>query len=128
NAPPQNAAVSLAFTDTDSTAGFINGSLLISKASDESDVTHYEIYWGQDDSTKLDGEDAIGALEATGDDLSYNFGESTEIPANATHFLVFTRNTFGEMATGTSLLIIDKGVPEETASSIAFTDSDSRGG
>src|SRR5690606_19894863 len=46
--PPVNAAQGISFTDTDGTAGEIAGIVAITKASDESDLTDYVLYWGSD--------------------------------------------------------------------------------
>src|SRR5690606_3985511 len=43
--PPLHAAAGGSFTDTDLDANQLGGSLLITKATDESDVTSYVVYW-----------------------------------------------------------------------------------
>ena len=50
---PVNAAVSLSFNDTELTGGWLTGSLSITKASDEKDVSHYSVYWGASVDRKL---------------------------------------------------------------------------
>jgi hypothetical protein len=62
--------------------------------------------------------------------LSYAVPANTTVPTSptATHFLVFTKNADGEMATGTSVAINDTGVPTSLATNITYTDSDLDGG
>ncbi len=56
---PLNAALSVGFTDLDPDAGQIEGAPTFTPASDESDVTEYRLYWGQDATTKLVGNDTV---------------------------------------------------------------------
>ena len=56
---PVNAAVSVAFTDLDPDGGQIEGATTFTPADDESDLTEYRLYWGQDDTTKLAGSDSV---------------------------------------------------------------------
>ena len=122
---PINAATSMSFTDGDSDGGEISGTLTITKSSDESDLTHYVLYWGSDSSTKQSGT-AITTIAKTGSNVTHNFSADTPIPTSpaATHLLVFTKNADGEMATGVSVAITDVGVPANAATSVAFTDTD----
>jgi hypothetical protein len=146
---PANAAVAIVFTDTDADAAEIAGDAAITMAADESDVTHYVLYWGSDADTRQN-ETAISEIEKTGTDLTYTFSADTVVgsfPGNSTadssadaitydettdattdtvtHLLVFTKNENGEMATGISIAIIP---PENAAAGISFTDTDTNSG
>ena len=66
---------------------------------------HYVLYWDSDSTTKLDS--AITEIAKTGSNLTYTISANTSIPSGATHFLVFTKNDYGEMATGVSVEIDD---------------------
>ncbi|MCB1160270.1 MAG: hypothetical protein KDK45_22395, partial [Leptospiraceae bacterium] len=98
--PPTLTASSLNFSDSDVSVGKIGGILTIGKASDESNITSYALYWGTNSSTKLSH---ITDLAATGTNLSYTFNTNTSIPSGATHFLVFTKNSAGESTNPFSL-------------------------
>ncbi|MBF0239807.1 MAG: fibronectin type III domain-containing protein, partial [SAR324 cluster bacterium] len=104
---PSVAASSITFTDTDQDTGQIAGTVAITKASDESNITHYVLYWGSSSSAKLSGQSAVASLSTTGSNLSYTIASDTSIPSGATHWIVFTKNATGEMSTGTSVAITD---------------------
>lgn len=122
---PKNPAGGIAFTDTDSAGGKLSGNITITKASIESDLTNYVLYWGQSSTTKLSTmTNPISTLSKTGSNLIHTISAGTAKPVGATHFLVFTKNDDGEMAIAKSVLIIDKGVPTNASTAIAFTDLD----
>jgi len=125
---PTHSAAMVTFSDTDVAGGFLAGEILITKAEQESDITHYVIYWGSSATSKLPAMPSLAELAANGADLSFTIAEGTEVPAGATHFIVFSCNAGGEKATGTSVLIIDVGVPTNLAAAISFTDTDLAGG
>ena len=126
---PVNPALNLSFTDSDLDGGQIGGSVTITKAGIETDLTHYVLYWGSNATTKQNLT-AIANIAKTGANVSYNFGANTVIPAapTATHLLVYTKNNDGEMATGINIAIADLGVPVNAAAGVAFTDSDTTSG
>lgn len=124
---PVNPAVSVSFSDTDLLGGKISGAIEISKASDESDFSHYVVYFGSSDSTKQ-SQHPIVSLEKTGQNLTHILPAGTNKPADATHLLVFTKNADGEMAAGVAAEIIDKGPPINAAVSVAFADTNLNGG
>ncbi|MGK5091252.1 DUF1566 domain-containing protein [Deltaproteobacteria bacterium TL4] len=96
-------AARVAFTDTDPDTGEIGGVVTITKAGNESEVTHYVLYWGSNATTKLSGYEALSSIAKTGSDLTYSFNENTSIPSGVNYLLVFTRNDAGEMTTGVSI-------------------------
>lgn len=124
-AVPTHAAAGVSFTDTDSDGSEIAGTFQITAASNESDVTHYVLYWGSGASVKQ-SQTPIVTIAANGTNRSYTFSSDTTIPTSpqATHLLVYTKNATGEMATGVSYLIVDLGVPIHTATSLTLTDTD----
>ncbi|MEE8058992.1 MAG: hypothetical protein V3T17_14325 [Pseudomonadales bacterium] len=81
----------LAWTDADLDTGEISGTLTVTKANDESQITHYAVYWGESANTKLATEEQITLLEVTGSDLSHDFAADTAVPDGATHLLVYTQ-------------------------------------
>ncbi|MCB1160368.1 MAG: hypothetical protein H7A25_20420 [Leptospiraceae bacterium] len=103
--PPTEKASSISFTDTDTTEGKIGGIINIGKASDESNILSYVLYYGKDANTKLGT--AIISFDAAGKDLSYTIPAGTSIPTGATHILVFTKNVAGEMDTALNTALND---------------------
>ncbi|NBX18894.1 MAG: hypothetical protein EBR09_16200, partial [Proteobacteria bacterium] len=124
---PVNSATSVSFTDTDLRGGKIGGDIAIAKAANESDISDYVIYFGSNASTKLSGQ-IVAEIAKTDANLKITLPDGTDKPKDATHFLVFTRNKDGEMATARSVLIVDKGVPYNAAAGVSFTDDDIVGG
>ena len=141
SAIPINKAGGVSFTDTDTEgSGELGGAVSITKATDESDITHYELYWGKESSdtagiddtlqveasttAKIDSSPLIAEIAKTGSDLSYDLSADTSTPSGATHLLVLTKNETGEMSEGVSQAITDKMSPTEAAASVAFTDTD----
>jgi len=118
---PIHAAVSIAFTDRDPKEGILEGDITIAKASDESDITHYVLYFGTQ-SGKLN-HSVLTTLEKTGNDLTFSIRKDTPIPSKATHLWVFTKNANGEMSNGVSEVIKEFGAPLNAAVSVAFTDT-----
>lgn len=102
---PENAAEGASFTDTDIGTNEIAGDLTIIKAEDESDLTHYVIYFGSDAETKAD-ETPLDMVVKTGSDITYSISNNTST-GGASHILVFTKNENGEMESGISLGITD---------------------
>jgi len=119
---PRYAASNLSFTDEDNDVGQIAGTLKISKAADETDITQYVLYWGTDVNTKS-GE-AISYIDKTGKDIDFTVKEDTVFPSTVSYFIVLTKNTIGEMSEGLSLKFVDKGVPVNKAEAITFADTD----
>ncbi len=76
-------------------------------ANDQSDITHYVLYWGKNANEKLDGYAmAPIATIAKSDSSFYTFYlPGNPIPDNATHLMVFTKNDAGEMLDGESVAI-----------------------
>ena len=53
-APTSLAPASISFTDTDPSPGELGGTIVIGRAADETNVTHYAVYWGSSDQTVLE--------------------------------------------------------------------------
>jgi hypothetical protein len=109
--PPVNPAVNITFIDTDPDVLEIGGTINITRAINESDITHYVLYWGSGPSTKSGP--AIAELNKTGANLNYSISQNRSISVSRTHFLVFSKNEVGEMATGVNVSISDYTLPTE---------------
>ncbi|MBM3380818.1 MAG: hypothetical protein FJY29_00025 [Betaproteobacteria bacterium] len=109
--PPTSAATSVAFTDTAERGGLLSGEVQITRASDELVLSSYVLYWGSGPRTKLNSA-PIATLSKSLSKLSVQIPASTAKPQGATHLLVVTKNSAGEMATGVGAPITDSfGVP-----------------
>lgn len=96
DAVPSVKASSLSADNLTRASSGISGRLDIGRASDESEVSSYTIYWGSDSSTKLGGQpeiEDIGRNEAT---IEYTFPDNTPVPPGANTLLVYTSNDQGE--------------------------------
>jgi len=105
---PLGRAGGIDFTDLDMGHLEIAGYVEIQKAEDESDMTEYLLYWGDEDAKKLTGEDPIAEIEKTGEDILYFLEPDTAIPDGAEYLLVFTANDLAEMEQGTSVELADE--------------------
>jgi len=119
---PKYPATGLTFTDEDLDQQQLAGTITISRALSEEDLTHYHLYWGSNGSTKLNN-NTIVKLGKTGSDLTYVLPANTARPSSALYFLVFTYNSYGEMDNGSSLYITDFGIPTNAPQAVAFTDT-----
>ena len=110
NDSPSNdtEAENIDFSDIDLGSGEIAGTLSIEKANDESQITGYTLYWGSDQTTKIDSNALIAEFETTGSDLQHLFSPDTVIPSGAQYFLVFTKNGDTESAESIHLAVTDK--------------------
>jgi hypothetical protein len=120
---PTNAATAVSFTDSNKYNSVLTGTVSITAATSESDVTHYVLYWGSDASTKMSGGTSLTSIAITGADVTYDLS-SAALPSSATHLLVFTKNSYGEMTTGVSAAITDFAIPDNPAQALCFKDSD----
>ncbi|APR88624.1 hypothetical protein A7982_13973 [Minicystis rosea] len=86
--------------------GLIGGQIRVGKATDESDVLSYTVYFGSGPTQKL-YLSPIVEIPASGADVAYHLTEGTVIPVGATHLLAFSRNAGGEDATGVAVPLHD---------------------
>ncbi len=121
---PEDKAGNITFTDSDYTLNELGGTVSITKAANEDNITDYVLYWGSNATTKLAGQSAIKEIAKTGSNLIYTIPANTAIPTNATYLLVFTKNSVGEMSSSISTAIIDVAVPQYAAQGVSFTDTD----
>lgn len=106
--PPTHYAASLNFTDTDTTLAEIAGTVTITKAIDESDITAYALYWGTSTTSKKSST-ALTTITKRSGAMTYTIAANTAIPSGVYYLLAYTLNTAGEMSTPLALLIDDDG-------------------
>ncbi|WP_409343013.1 metallophosphoesterase family protein [Paenibacillus sp. MBLB4367] len=97
----------LSFADTDADADQVAGDVKIKSPADQSNVTNYTLYWGND-AGKLNGQPAIAALPPTVTGATYTthtFPADTAIPNGATKLLAYSNSAAGETATGAETAI-----------------------
>ncbi|MDT8446893.1 MAG: Ig-like domain-containing protein [bacterium] len=103
---PSSTARSLTFIDQNHTAGTVQGTLGITLATSESDLTDYVVYWGSNSYTKLSGYAALATLPKTGASQNFNL-TARSLPNGATHLLVYSKNSTGEFASPASVKVVD---------------------
>ncbi len=109
------------FVDQDTGAWEIAGVVDIQKASNESNITDYVLYWGVGPNEKYENQ-PIKIIPKTGNNLKYVFNKNTKIPKWATYLLVYTKNKYWEMFEWVSTLIKDVWPPTFRARWIVMTE------
>ncbi len=113
---PENKAQDILFEQTGKEGNRVQGEIRITRAWDERDLTHYAIYWGEGPDTVLRTQPALAVIEKRSwlGSLWVQFlapwkeSPLTEeidilLPPEATHLIVFTRNSEGQMSEGKSM-------------------------
>ena len=113
---PENKAQDIIFEQTGKEGNRVQGKIRITRAWDERDLTHYAIYWGAGPDTILRTQPAIAVIEKRSwfGSLWIQFlapwkeSPLTEeidilLPPEATHLIVLTRNSEGQMSGGKSM-------------------------
>ena len=103
-APVQAVPASISFTDTDASPGELGGTITLGRASDESEVIGYAVFWGTE-SVVMDL--AVQGLKGSGDNVELQLPANTPKPAAATHLLGFVTSSSGRGATYVSVNITD---------------------
>jgi hypothetical protein len=105
NGPPRAAPTKLSFSDTDPSCNELGGTVVVSHATSECDVTSYVLYWGASATVKL-APTPIATLAATGNDVSYAL-VNQPLPAGANYLLAYAANHLGENATPAAVAIVE---------------------
>jgi len=104
-APPAG----ISFTDEDNDKNQIAGTLVITRADDESGIDSYVLYRSVDGKTPSE---KTGELEVTGSDIQYRVAENTPYDKDLPFYIAFSKNEQGTNNRPVSIEIIDKGGPE----------------
>jgi hypothetical protein len=119
---------SLSFKDVDMDEHELGGTITITKARNEFDIDTYSVYWGKDDKTKLELPDGnlalLGEAAPTGSDTDLHLKHNTKMPDQATHLLVFSKNTFGEYGSPGQTIVKDAYNPKDKPKGLEFVDED----
>gem|GEM_PF-5423602 len=89
---PAHGPLNVTFIDESPLAGKVSGDIVVGKASDESKIDSYILYWVNSQKEKVG---KIAALGKTGKDMKYKLKE-TEIPKNTAGILALASNRYGE--------------------------------
>lgn len=83
--------------DTNPLRDAYNLSLSLTRAEDESNISHYTLYWA--DANMAIIADSFATLEKTGENLHYSLSDNSSIPETATGIVIFAKNDLGESDT-----------------------------
>lgn len=92
---------SVAFSDTSAACNLLSGDIVVTRASDESDVLSYAIYWGSSPTQKLSGP-PIAVLSKSGTNVVHTLATVTP-PLGGANFLAFSVTSTGERPTGAAV-------------------------
>src|SRR5262249_12252378 len=98
---PLHKAAAVQLNLTKAGGNYVSGSITIVKASDESDITYYNLYWASDANNKLSST-AFISLPKTAYDLIYQLSPPITKPTDAIYVLAFTENKLAEMNSDTN--------------------------
>lgn len=103
-----NPPVGISFEDTDEDVDQVAGDVKIQIPADSSNVTQYNLYWGNDIG-KLAGEPVIAAVQPstiTGEKyVIYTIPDNTVVPKGATKLLAYSDSIAGETSSGAEVAI-----------------------
>ncbi|MGK5090885.1 carboxypeptidase-like regulatory domain-containing protein [Deltaproteobacteria bacterium TL4] len=123
NYPPSEKAAGISFEDENPKQGILTGTLSLTKANDESIITYYKVYWGEQDGLKLKAmnEEPLLFREFKKDQELVAKLEDIPIPEHADYWLVYTGNEGGEMSDGLSFKLADVKVSNNLCGSVITT-------
>lgn len=119
---PNITASGIDFYDLDLTRGEISGIVTIAPAVSEAYISLYALYFARGAAGPVDR--LLGSAVPRGGLSVTVLIAQTVVPVGVTHLLVKTRSVDGEMAGGISIPLVDRKVPNVTAGSLSFTDTD----
>ena len=113
---PNSKPQEIVFEQTGKTGNRIQGEISITRAWDERDLTHYAVYWGEGPQTVLRSQPPVtiiekktwfgsltSQLQAPWELNTLSEGIDVLLAPEATHLLVFSRNSVGQMNDGISV-------------------------
>ena len=97
--------------------GEVGGLIYVTRARNELDITHYDLYWVLPDAgVSTDpgwfqlgmGETLIASLPINGTDLSTSIPMDSRLPSGVTHMALFVKNSQGYYSNGIGLRVYDR--------------------
>lgn len=95
------------FTDGDSDASQISGTISWTAASPTTGITGYHIYWGSDATTKLAGSTEAVYTVSGASSTSQAVEADKTLPSGAKYFLIYSYNSGGDSSSCLAVRIID---------------------
>ncbi len=86
---------SISFIDVNPDEDYLTGDVIVGKASDESKIISYKLYWGSSATAKYSSS-PIATLPADGTNKIFSLTH-LNVPSGATHLLAITSNSSGDM-------------------------------
>lgn len=103
---PLLRARGMSFLDTNPLAAKVYGTLTITSAASEADVTHYHVYYGFFGRIWPDGSEPLAIIPATGA-YEYSILVNAQLLPSVNTFLVYCKNSYGESTLERRLGILD---------------------
>lgn len=126
---PTALATNVAFTDSDTNAGEVGGNVTWDAATDESKITHYEVYFVDGSGAKVGA--SIQEVAKGASPYTMNISNDTTIPTGASAIAVFSKNANGLSAASAKVNIVDNDsgdVPTAVPVTVSFMDTDGNAG
>ena len=125
--PPGSSPTSIQFADADGGVGIIAGQITVGRATDETGISEYKIYFGTSSSSKVPSAQAIASISTSVDPLVATL-PATTVPTGASYLLVFSSSSSGENSQPASVMFSDLQQPTSPPSNVSFTDVDPQQG
>ena len=93
NGTPTLSPSGIHFQDADGVKGKISGYIQLLKASSETDITGYRLYWGKSETEKIS---QLADFKKTNGDYKYILGRNSSIPQGTSYLLAYSYNNNGE--------------------------------
>ena len=123
--PPGSSPSSIQFADAHGGVGIIAGEITLGRATDETGISEYKIYFGTISYSKVPS--AIASISTSVDPLVATL-PATTVPTGASYLLVFSSSSSGENSQPASVMFSDLQQPTSPPSNVSFTDVDPREG
>eukprot|EP00927_Polykrikos_kofoidii_P056152 TRINITY_DN50319_c0_g1_i1.p1 TRINITY_DN50319_c0_g1~~TRINITY_DN50319_c0_g1_i1.p1 ORF type:complete len:1096 (-),score=159.74 TRINITY_DN50319_c0_g1_i1:25-3312(-) len=123
---PVDRATGLSFLDEDLDGGEIAGTLTVSRAADETDITRYAVFFA--DMTLMPLGSPIFEWDRSSIGLNFSIADGTLVPGTAEYLLVLTGSEDGFMTHGLSEPLVDRALPRNPPASVQFIDEDTDAG
>lgn len=122
-AVPVNPPSGVSFQDIDDHVGEIGGVVSISRALDETDISHYAVFFGSSP-TVLKQAVPNAYVAKTTNPLELTLPLDTPLPSNSAYMLAYTSNADGLSYLPAATSLYDRILPTDTSSAISFEDLD----
>jgi len=114
---PREKPKRIVFHDETGEKGEVSGTVTVSRASDEASFDEYSLHWGKSATRKIASSSFLkdipkgAAMEAKDDPdvyaVTHYMSRGTKVPDGATHLIVFSKNSHGELHSPASVKVVD---------------------